>query len=84
MVTVKTKELLQICEKLPVQKMEEVVDFARFLHHQADSKTGIVENTGDKAWEQIIHNPRPRPKLDAFVKKAISEGEAEPLDPKKL
>jgi hypothetical protein len=34
---------------------------------------------GDKHWEQIINDSRPRPKLDAFIEKARAEG-SEPLD----
>ncbi|MEO8043889.1 MAG: hypothetical protein ABI674_03200 [Spartobacteria bacterium] len=37
----------------------------------------------DEQWERIIADPRPRPKLDAFVKGALSEG-SEPLDLKRL
>ncbi len=37
----------------------------------------------DEQWERIIADPRPRPKLDAFVKEALSEG-SEPLDLKRL
>jgi len=33
----------------------------------------------DERWEEIINDPRPRPKLDAFIEKARAEG-SEPLD----
>jgi len=65
-----------ICEQLPPQKAEELVDFARFLQQQAAS-----ESDGDKQWERIIADPRPRAKLDAFVQQALHEGESAPLDP---
>jgi hypothetical protein len=38
---------------------------------------------GDKRWEEIIDDERPRPKLEAFVEKARAEG-SEPLDLDKL
>jgi hypothetical protein len=34
---------------------------------------------GDQHWEQIINDPRPHSKLEAFVEKARAEG-SEPLD----
>ena len=38
---------------------------------------------GNRRWEEIIDDERPRPKLDAFVEKARAEG-SEPLDLNKL
>ena len=38
---------------------------------------------GDRRWEEIIDDERPRPTLDAFVEKARAEG-SEPLDLNKL
>jgi len=72
--TVASKELAEILKGLPEEKAREVVDFARFLQQQA----------GDAAWERIIGDSRPRPKLDAFVAEALREGSAKPLDPSKL
>jgi hypothetical protein len=40
------------------------------------------EEDGDAAWERILNDKRPRPKLIAFmeeVKKQIAEGKAKPL-----
>jgi len=68
------KELVEIVGALPEDKAREVVDFARFLQQQA----------GDREWERIIADARPRPKLDAFVADALREGPLEPLDPSKL
>jgi hypothetical protein len=72
----KTEELVTICEQLPPQKVEELVDFARFLQHQAAG-----ESDGDKQWERIVNDPRPRAKLDAFAEQSLREGESVPLDP---
>jgi hypothetical protein len=69
-----SQELIKIVDGLPEAKAREVVDFARFLQHQA----------GDQEWERLLADGRPRPKLDAFVADALREGPAEPLDPAKL
>ncbi len=68
------KELIAIVDALPEDKAREVVDFARFLQQQA----------GDREWERIVSDPRPRPKLDAFVADVLHEAPAEPLDPSRL
>lgn len=68
-----TRELIQICEALPPAQRLEVADFARFL----------LAKQQDEAWERIIADPKPRPKLDEFVRAAMAEG-SEPLDPDKL
>lgn len=72
--TAAAKELVELLGELPEEKARAVVDFARFLHQQAD----------DAAWERIISDTRPRPKLDAFVAEALREGKSEPLDTNKL
>jgi hypothetical protein len=72
--TAEAKELVELIGELPEEKAREVVDFARFLHQQAD----------DAAWERIIGDARPRPKLDAFVAGALREGKPEPLDANQL
>ena len=64
-----TKELIRICEQLPEAQRAEVADFARFLLAKRD----------DATWERTIADPNPRPKLDEFVREALSEG-SEPLD----
>jgi len=67
--SIDTQELIQICEQLPETERAEVTDFARFLLSKHD----------DEAWERSIANPKPRPKLDEFVRAALAEG-SEPLD----
>ena len=64
------QELFKIVDGLPEEKAREVVDFARFLQQQA----------GDVAWERIIADARPRPKLDAFVVGSRREDPAVPFD----
>ena len=68
------QELIEIVDGLPEAKAREVVDFARFLQHQAD----------DREWERIIAVERAYPKLEKFAAAALREGSAEPLDPDKL
>ena len=79
-----TEELVRICQELPADKVGELVDFARFLRQRTLRDQSASPEGGDAAWERIIRDPRPRPKLDAFVKAALAEGQAEPLDPDKL
>jgi hypothetical protein len=38
----------------------------------------------DDRWEEIINDPRPLPKLEAFFREAAAEGGEEPLDPNRL
>ena len=64
-----TEELVRICDALPMEKRNEVTDFARFL----------LARESDEAWERTLGEPHGHPKLDAFVSKALAEGSA-PLD----
>jgi hypothetical protein len=69
-----TEELIRICEALPEDKQTEVADFAKFL----------LDRQGDGRWEQIIADPKPRPRLEAFMEASRAEGGEEPLDPARL
>ncbi len=68
------EELTKICAGLPLQKVEELVDFARFLEGR------VNDSPDDAAWEKIIIDPKPRPKLEAFVNSALKEEPATPLE----
>lgn len=61
---------------LPEEKQSSVLDYVLFIKHQASED-------GDAAWERIINDPRPRPKLEAFMKAAMAEG-SEPFDLSRL
>ena len=61
---------------LPPEKQSTVLDFVLFVKQQGNSPAA---EDGDAAWERIINDPRPRPKLEAFMKEALAEG-SEPLD----
>ena len=37
----------------------------------------------DERWEKLLNDPKPRPKLEAFVRESATEGES-PLDPSRL
>ncbi len=60
---------------LPPEKQSTVLDFVLFVKQQISA----AGEDGDAAWERIINDPRPRPKLEAFMKEALAEG-SEPLD----
>ena len=62
---------------LPPDKQSAVLDFVLFVKHRGD-QAAFTED-GDAAWERIIADPRPRPKLDAYLSEAAAEGE-QPLD----
>lgn len=64
-----TCELIKICEQLPEAKRIEVADFARFL----------LAQQADDRWEQIIADPKPRPKMSEFLKASKAEA-SEPMD----
>ena len=64
---------MRIYEQLPEAQRAEVADFALFL----------LARNEDAAWDRAIGDPRPRPKLDEFVRAALAEG-SEPLDPDML
>lgn len=71
--SISTEEIIRVCEALPEEKQVEVVDFARFLLARLD----------DEAWETRIAYPKPRPRLDVFLRESDSEGDA-PMDAGRL
>lgn len=73
------EELTQLCAALPAEKVEELVDFARFLEfrtHRAEE-----DSPDDAAWERIIAEKVPRPKFVAFMDAAMAEEPSEILTP---
>lgn len=67
---------------LPADKQSSVLDYVLFIKQQARAENEHAEN-GDAAWERIISDPRPRPKLKAFMQAALAES-SEPLDLSRL
>jgi hypothetical protein len=76
---VATDEIVELFERLPEAQRAEVADFARFLALKYAS-----EADGDARWEAILADPRPRPKLEAFMRESLAEGGLEDLDPEKM
>lgn len=72
-----TQEIIRLCEALPEDKRGEVADFARFLLSRAG-------HPDDEAWEQLLADPAPLPKLEAFLAASAAEGPDESLDAKRL
>jgi hypothetical protein len=64
---------------LPPDKQSAILDFVLFVKQRAAHSPAAVGEDGDAAWERIIADPRPRPKLDAFIKASLAEG-SEPMD----
>lgn len=64
---------------LPPEKQSAVLDFVLSIKESAVSASAATEEDGDAAWERIIADPRPRPKLDAFLRASREEG-SEPMD----
>ena len=65
-------EIINELPKLNETERRAILEKLRELSHQDDEQ-----------WERIIADPRPRPKLEAFVKEALGEGR-EPLDLERL
>jgi hypothetical protein len=63
-----TREIIRLCEALPEEKRETVVGFARFLLSRE-------EHPDDAAWERLLADDRPRPKLETFARASEAEGE---------
>jgi hypothetical protein len=66
-------EIAELCDALPPDKREEVADFARFL---------LARQENDR-WEAMIADPKPRPRLDAFLRESAGETD-EVLDLERL
>jgi hypothetical protein len=66
-------EIAELCDALPPEKREEVADFARFL----------IARQQDERWETLIADPKPRPRLDAFLSESAAEAD-EALDLNRL
>jgi len=69
---VSAAEIIDELPKLNETERRAVLEKLRELAHQDDEQ-----------WERIIADPRRRPKLEAFVKEALSEG-SEPLENSKI
>ena len=66
-------ELMEISRKLSPKKRRELLKYGRTLYTQEETKPATVEEDGDAAWERIIADSKPRPKLDAMAAKALAD-----------
>ncbi|MBI4621791.1 MAG: hypothetical protein HY736_01055 [Verrucomicrobia bacterium] len=76
MKTTAETELLELSRKLSPRKRRELLKFGRQLYTQHEKKAPAVEEDGDAAWERIIADPKPRPKLRALAEKIRAEMKA--------
>jgi hypothetical protein len=65
---VSASEIIQELPKLSDAERQAVFDKLREL-----------ARLDDERWEELLNDPKPRPKLEAFIEKATAEG-SEPLD----
>ena len=75
-------ELVELSRKLSPKKRRELLTFGRQLYTQVERNETAFEEDGDTAWERIIADPKPRPKLAAMAAKAMAEfraGKTTPL-----
>jgi hypothetical protein len=77
-------ELLEITRKLSPKRRRALLKFGRALSTQEEPATAAVAEDGDAAWERIIADPKPRPKLAAYVSRILREEKAQPMDLGKL
>jgi len=70
--------IAQESASLPLEKQSAILDFILFLKDRS-AQSDTAESEGDVAWERIIADPRPRPKLDAYLK-SIEHEKTEPMD----
>jgi uncharacterized damage-inducible protein DinB len=47
------------------------------------NKLRELSQEDDEHWEQLLNDPQPHPKLEAFLRESAAEGES-PLDPSRL
>jgi hypothetical protein len=69
---VSASEIIKELPKLSEEERRAILDKLRELAQQ-----------DDEGWEQLLNDPQPRPKLEAFLRESAAEGES-PLDPSRL
>ena len=77
-------ELLELSRKLSPKQRRELLKYGRALYAQEEKKPAMVEEDGDAAWERIIADPKPRPKLRPYVERVLRGEKGEPMDVKQL
>jgi hypothetical protein len=59
-----TLDVVETLDRLSPRRREEVLDFARFLLARDAADNAPAAEDDDAAWQRVINDPRPRPKLD--------------------
>ncbi len=77
-------ELVELSRKLSPKQRRKWLEFGRQLYAQKTKKAPVLAEDGDAAWERIIADPKPRPKLRAYVDRILREERPEPMDVRKL
>jgi hypothetical protein len=68
-------ELIELGQKLSPRLRREWLNYGRYLRTQG-KKAAAVEKNGDAAWERLLADAKPRPKLNALSAKALAEHRA--------
>ena len=68
-------ELIELGQQLSPSQRREWLNYGRYLRAQ-DEKSGAVEEDGDAAWERLLADEKPRPKLAALGAKALADHRA--------
>jgi hypothetical protein len=71
----KDTEFLELGRKLSPRQRREWLNYGRYLRSQK-SKPGAVPKNGDAAWEGLLADAKPRPKLAALAAKALAQHRA--------
>ena len=63
----------------------EIIDAVKRLDAQQKGEflDKLAEVNFDDAWDRLLDNPEPRPRLDVFLRESAAEPD-EPLDPNRL
>lgn len=77
------EELLQIVRNLPVARVEEVLDFARFLEWRSRNEQSVSDeelqdasDAENEAWDTLFANERSQQLLSRLALQALAEDEA--------
>jgi hypothetical protein len=78
-------QLLELSRALTPGQRRELLTYGQRLRAKpGKSSRRLPVKDGDAAWERILNDPSPRPKLRAYVERILREEKAEPLDLGKL
>jgi hypothetical protein len=69
-----TRELIEICEKLPPAQREEVTDFARSLLTRSNGETGLGRQAAERWLTRAVGTAKPGVTTDQVM--ALTRGES--------